>query len=333
MARGPAGRLSGIVLAGWLAASAGAWPADAVPVAPAPVDASWRDSARGRDVPVRVRVPPGASQDRPVILFSHGLGGSRDAGTHWAEHWAAHGFIVVHLQHPGSDESVWKGQGGTPQARLGTLKAAASGPQLVARSRDVAFVLDELARRQSAGDPLLARADLSRVGLAGHSFGAHTTLAAAGQRVVRPGGAEPLLLEPRIRAAIAFSPAANPRDPDPSASFGAIRIPVMSLTGTRDGDVIGNGATPAQRVVPFENMKSPGKYLAVFDGADHAVFGGMPRRRGTGEVDAHVRAATRELTLDFWRAHLGGDDEARARLEPPRARRLLTPKDRYEAKP
>ena len=259
MARVPAGTWSGLVLAGLLWLSAGATAADVIAGAPAPVDATWRDAARQRDVPVRLRAPAGAPAARPVILFSHGLGGSRDAGTHWAEHWAAHGFFVVHLQHPGSDESVWKGRDGRPGEKAGALKAAASGPQLVARSRDVAFVLDELARRKDAGDPLLAGADLSRVGLAGHSFGAHTTLAAAGQRVVRPGGAEPLLLEPRIRAAVAFSPAANPRDPDPSTSFGAIRIPVMSLTGTRDGDVIGNGATPAQRVVPFENMKGPGK--------------------------------------------------------------------------
>lgn len=332
MAR-PAGILSFLVLAGLLAGSAAAWSADSAGALPAPVDAAWRDAARQREIPVRVRAPSGAASARPVILFSHGLGGSRDAGTHWAEHWAANGFFVVHLQHPGSDESVWKGPGGAPREKLATLKSAASGPQLVARSRDVAFVLDELARRQASGDPLLAGADLSRIGLAGHSFGAHTTLAAAGQRVVRPGGAEPLLLEPRIRAAIAFSPAANPRDPDPAASFGAIRIPVMSLTGTLDGDVIGNGATPAQRTVPFENMKAPGKYLAVFEGADHAVFGGLPRRRGSATSDSRVRAATRELTLDFWRAHLDDDESARRRLEPTNARRLLSAGDRYEAKP
>ena len=71
----------------------------------------------------------------------------------------------------------------------------------------------------------------------------------------------------------------------------------------------------------------------MFEGADHAVFGGTPRRQGASGVDAHVKASTRELTLDFWRAWLSGDEAARLRLEKDSARRLLVAGDRYEAKP
>src|SRR5688572_27427954 len=69
-------------------------------VAPMVCEAIWRDTARDRNVPVRIRMPAGSGQV-PVILFSHGLGGSRDAGTEWAQAWVQGGFAVVHLQHPG----------------------------------------------------------------------------------------------------------------------------------------------------------------------------------------------------------------------------------------
>ena len=46
----------------------------------------------------------------PVILFSHGLGGNREGSKFLGEHWAARGYVAVFLQHPGSDDSVWKGK-------------------------------------------------------------------------------------------------------------------------------------------------------------------------------------------------------------------------------
>jgi predicted dienelactone hydrolase len=48
---------------------------------------------------------PGAA---PVVLFSHGLGGSRTGSVFLGEHWAARGYVAVFLQHPGSDDSIWK---------------------------------------------------------------------------------------------------------------------------------------------------------------------------------------------------------------------------------
>src|ERR1700742_4829219 len=69
------------------------------------VDQDWNDFARNRVVPVRLRVPTGGGP-YPVILFSHGLGGSRAGGELWGDTWAHHGYIVVHMQHPGSDDSL-----------------------------------------------------------------------------------------------------------------------------------------------------------------------------------------------------------------------------------
>src|SRR3990167_3541328 len=59
------------------------------------------------EAPVRVFVPGGKGAF-PVILFSHGLGGSREGNRFLGEHWARRGYVAVFLQHPGSDTGVWK---------------------------------------------------------------------------------------------------------------------------------------------------------------------------------------------------------------------------------
>ena len=43
----------------------------------------------------------------PVILFSHGLGGSRNGYKYVRAHWTARGYATIFLQHPGSDESLF----------------------------------------------------------------------------------------------------------------------------------------------------------------------------------------------------------------------------------
>lgn len=273
-------------------------------------DQVWRDATRGRDVPVRIRLPEGDGPV-PLVLFSHGLGGSVEGGRLWGEHWASHGFAVIHLQHPGSDTSVWRGQEAPGEA----LRGAAGGAQLLARVQDVHFVLDELERRARAGDRAAARIDRQRIGVSGHSFGAVTTQAVAGQRLPAPpalsartGPAE----DPRPRAFLAFSPSARR---DAERQFGAIQRPFFSVTGTEDGYVApGLGVPPAQRREPFDAMPPGDKYLLVLDGADHMIFNGGERRRGEGRRDAEHQRLVRATTLAYWRATLLDDADARAWL-------------------
>ena len=47
--------------------------------APQVIDLDWNDTARGRSLPLKVRVPDGADKV-PLVIFSHGLGGSREGG-------------------------------------------------------------------------------------------------------------------------------------------------------------------------------------------------------------------------------------------------------------
>ncbi|WP_448664219.1 alpha/beta hydrolase family protein [Sphingomonas sp. CJ20] len=272
--------------------------------APAPAapfvtcDASWHDAARNRDVPVRIRIPAGTAKV-PVILFSHGLGGSLDGGTLWAEAWAGAGFAVVNLQHPGSDRSIL-GTGG--------LRAAANATQLIARVDDVHFALDQLGQRRREGACDLTRIDLAHIGMSGHSFGAHTTQAIAGQRF--PGGR--IAADSRVKAALAFSPA-PPRQGDDKAAFGAIAIPFFSITGTADTTPALPGVSAKDRERPFAAMPPGGKYLMVLAGATHATLSGTVRF-GRGPSDADRDAVIGASTL-FWRWTLLGDTAARRALD------------------
>jgi predicted dienelactone hydrolase len=297
--------------------------------APAVCEASWRDGARDRDVPVRIRIPDGTGPI-PVILFSHGLGGSLDAGTAWGEAWARAGFAVIHLQHAGSDEALWRGQ--RPGERLNALRTGMSAGQLIARAADVAFVLDELARRPAEGRCDLNRIDRSRVGMSGHSFGAHTTQAVAGQRFPGAGGMR-AMRDPRIRAAVAFSPA-PPRAADDvvRAAFAAIEIPFFSITGTRDAVPALNDVSPADRTLPHRYLPPGQKYLLVFDGAEHADFGGNAASGARRGGDAHVSEVVKRATTEFWRATLLDDPAARKWLEDGSLRAMLARGDRYEAR-
>src|SRR3977135_1666353 len=70
-------------------------------------DLTVHDAARNRDIPVRIYLPA-TGEPKPVVLFSHGLGGSRSASKFLGEHWAARGYVAVFVQHPGSDDAGGK---------------------------------------------------------------------------------------------------------------------------------------------------------------------------------------------------------------------------------
>jgi predicted dienelactone hydrolase len=57
----------------------------------------WRDSARDRDVPVKIYYPKDLGGPVPVVIFSHGLGGSREGYEYLGRHWAGCGFVSVHV--------------------------------------------------------------------------------------------------------------------------------------------------------------------------------------------------------------------------------------------
>nr|WP_310523504.1 alpha/beta hydrolase-fold protein [Polymorphobacter sp.] len=293
-------------------------------------DAIWHDPARNRDIPVRIRLPEGTAKV-PVILFSHGLGGDTAGGTLWGQAWAAHGFAVIHIQHAGSDTAVYRDAKG-PEDTKARVRAAATGAQLQARVADVSFVLDELATRKTEGKCNLTRLDTSRVGIAGHSMGAWTAQAIAGQNFF---GA-PRLVDRRFTAALAFSPSA-PNNGTAAEAFAAITIPFMSVTGSLDGNPLAakaeiRAAAEAQRTGPYTAMPPGQKYLLVFEGGDHMVFSGNSRRTPTS-TDLHIQTATKAATTAFWGATLlNGKADASFLKSGSGLKAMLSPADRFDAK-
>jgi predicted dienelactone hydrolase len=108
----------------------------------ADVDETWQDSRRQRAVPVRIRWPQGAPPPDgwPVVIYSHGLGGSRAGGDVWGQAWVNAGFVVLHLQHAGSDIDALRGVAGSFRGRA-ALRKLGSADQLFARLEDVVFAL------------------------------------------------------------------------------------------------------------------------------------------------------------------------------------------------
>ncbi len=311
----------------------GAALANAQSPAPGVEDDTWTDTARKRDVPVRVRWPQSDRHNAalPVVLFSHGLGGTRDGGTVWGEAWAAAGFVVVHIQHPGSDLAAVSRTATSFSDKAG-LRVAAGAAQLLARLQDVGFVLNQISLRHAARQGRWATARHGAVGMSGHSFGAHTTLGMAGQRYPGFEG----ISEPRLASFIAFSPTV-PSVGDAQQAFGRLSRPVLTLTGTRDDDVLGNGATPDKRIAVFPALPSSGKAQLVLQDADHMTFGGqtgraaeiVPRESVTRDQQARDHALVAAITTDWWRATLLDDADARARLIAPAG---LRPGDRWQQK-
>jgi len=267
----------------------------------------WHDAKRDRDVPVKVYLPRGKGGPWPVIVFSHGLGGSRDGYEYLGRHWAGHGYVSVHLQHLGSDTAVWKGKA-DPMGAM--RKAVTNLDAAIQRPADVTFAIDRLTELGAAKDgPLAGRLDLERIGMAGHSFGAWTTLAVAGQVFV---GRSPRFRDGRVKAAIPMSaPPAKPWQ-RPKA-YRAIRIPLFHMTGTRDTSPI-TDATAEERRIPFDRIDGAEQYLLTFTGGDHMVFSGRPRVMGGGENDQRFQNLILQATTAFWDAYLWGDAAAKAWL-------------------
>src|SRR5689334_1836534 len=143
----------------------------------------WKDERRGRDVPVKVYAPKAGAGPFPVIVFSHGLGGTRDGYEYLGRHWAGHGYVVVHVQHIGSDASVW--QDVPPKDRMDAMRKSAHDLQnAVDRPLDVRFTIDQVEKLNKDDATFKNRLDLAHIGMAGHSFGAYTTLAVAGETFI-----------------------------------------------------------------------------------------------------------------------------------------------------
>jgi hypothetical protein len=128
------------------------------------------------DVPVAREGAP-----YPVLVFSHGWGGTRTQSTYLMEELASHGYVVVAIDHTyGALVTVF------PDGRVvlqkseilgdhgsGEERDLSNNPLMTVWAGDVGFILDQFERlnSESSGDLFSGKLDFERVGILGHSTG------------------------------------------------------------------------------------------------------------------------------------------------------------------
>jgi len=274
-------------------------PVAALPVQIAPTgdyetrDLDWFDATRDRAVPARMYLPKAEAGAAPVplLVFSHGLGGTRQGYSYLGRYLAAHGVASLHVQHVGSDGSIWTGNLMLLAFRM---QSAAMEREAMARVQDLHFALDQaLAAPEWAG-----RLDANRVVVAGHSYGANTAMLAAGAQIWRDGKQLPLR-DARFKAALLLSSPPFYGEGSPVGIVGKMDVPALHITTAEDEiKVPGYHSPPSDRIAVFDAMGSEHKALAVFEQGSHGIF--TDRIVAGGEaLNQQVKQATQELALDF----------------------------------
>lgn len=260
-------------------------------------DFGWYDSARARPVPTRLYLPLGhhdpvrRRSPLPLVVFSHGLGGSRTGYRYLSSFLASQGFACLHPQHVGSDRSLWAG--GSPFSLVDRLLAASRDEEAVQRVMDLSFSLDQISQSRFSES-----IDAGRIVVAGHSYGANSALLIGGAQVMREG--KPVVLhDARAKAIIALSAPPFYGETSPAAILRPMTLPSLHITCTEDTIRIPTLVSgPEDRLAIFEASGGLPKCLAMFEGGSHSVF---TDREATGgfETNRRIKLATCNLVQAF----------------------------------
>ena len=278
-----------------------------------------RDETRSKDIEFFAVWPKGGDKC-PVILFSHGAGGSGSTYAPLIEDWAAHGYAVLAPTH---DDSLRRGG----DIRSAVNKALTDVDGFIGRVDDVKFLLGHFADVEAKLPALKGRLDAQRVGVGGHSFGSYTAMLLAGARVNLPGRAVgESFADARPVAFLLLSPQGRSPHGDlrglRDASWKTIARPLLTITGTRDLNTSGEGADWRLETI---RLAAPGDRFGVnLAGASHMTFTGQPalgkgfdapRDEAGREAEARIFAEARTVTRQFWDATLKGNAKAHEELQ------------------
>lgn len=241
-----------------------------------------------------------SARDMPVIVWSHGAFGSHSGYNPLAEYWASHGYLVLQPTHSDSMREGTKPNVKNPLA----FKDWAQRP------REVSFMIDQLQNLETLVPAIKGRVARDKIGIGGHSFGAHTTMLLAGAQSLRPlrGGERDDFLEKRAQAFVMVSPQGRSNQLD-AASFKSMQGPFLMITGTQD-DSPTNGKDYKWRLEAWNfAAAAPDCYLLLMAGAHHGFGGisGTVRFTGAGPADSDDMEAVRSSALALFDAHVRGD--------------------------
>ena len=205
----------------------------------------------------------------PLVVASHGRGGSLLSNRDTAEALADHGFVVAAINHPGDTAR--------DRSRSGDLSV------FVERPADIKRLIDF----RVGPSPFAADIDRDRIGFFGFSRGGYTGLVLLGADPDWAGAAsdycqpirrlfcqeildkrtpsQPLTHDPRIKAAVLADPLAIFLSP---ASFAPIKTPVQLWASSRGGD----GVLPSHVAFVDANLPAAHDYRVVPNSGHFAFF-------------------------------------------------------------
>jgi len=270
---------------------------------------NWFDVARYRNVPVKIYYPIQLQEKCPVIIFSHGLGGSNEKCAYLGQAWASQGFVSVHVQHPGLDEQIWKRKIRPLKELKDVYNQHWTGRT---QANDIRFVLDRLDVLAASGTSIGQLLDMSRVGVAGYDLGGLAAMLLAGQMPPDRGS---YLHDSRVKAIVVMSPPVADQAIFVPVSYGAMNTPALFFTGTEDDGVVGSTKS-WQRRIPFDHMTGNDRFLITYQDADHLIYGGHIRPAKNRE-DQKFQANVAQASSLFWRAYLREDPAVYAYFQGP----------------
>ncbi|ACU72195.1 conserved hypothetical protein [Catenulispora acidiphila DSM 44928] len=261
---------------------------------------------RGDDLQVRVSAPVSGNA-LPVVVFSHGFGGSLDKYAPLADFWAAHGFVVVQPTHLDSR----------------TLAVTPDDPRYPdiwrVRISDLTRVIDDLDTLVAAVPGLAERVDATRIAIAGHSWGAQTASALLGAGVLDAAGVPGEdFADKRVMAGVllsltgtgeSLSPFAAENFPFMHPDFSDLSIPALIVTGDSDQSLL---STRGPDWFTDAYFMSPGaQHLLTLFGGEHSLGGivGYSSAETTDENPERV-ALIQRVTTAYLRTVLAVDTES-----------------------
>lgn len=178
----------------------------------------------------------------PLIVFSHGNGGTRTQNTFWCDYLASHGYVIVSADH-------------TANARVTIIKGKPilyrndqRENSAVDRPKDMSFLLDQMTLWNGGADSRFSgKLDLTKPVAAGMSFGSMTAIRVADA-------------DPRFKAVIAMSGA-------PEAHTN-LTVPSLYMLGEEDRTIGPKGNARVRDV--FAKHQRDGYLLAIKDGGHYS---------------------------------------------------------------
>ena len=214
----------------------------------------------------------------PLIIVSHGYVGSRFLMTYLTENLASKGYVVVAIDHT---ESTFRDAGGFQSTLLN-------------RSKDILFVLDEIADLASSEAHFLKElVDAERTAIIGYSMGGYGALNAAGAAYSdfaiqffkqMTGGSDALAdrgaqseafrqsHDPRIKAVVAFAPWGMERGVWDQETLKGLQVPTLFVAGDQD-DI--SGYEKGIKAI-YDAAVHADRYLLTYQNARHNVAPNPP---------------------------------------------------------